>query len=432
MNDNPAKPSENQTLLEAARRLVTDEYGDELWTAIKTGLGVIGSLSLKGRAHPVSLIFEGASGRGKSTVINILSPDRDEMKKILFRLDKFTPKSFVTHSATVPKGEIGSIDLLPQIKDKVLLTKELAPLFRGRDQDLTENFATLTAILDGKGHKTHSGVHGTRGYDGQYVFNWLGATTPIPTRTDAIMAQLGNRLLRYEIVGQDQSEDELVEFAQSYIPETTEARCQSAVNKFLSGHFAKYPIRTVEPNILEISEDQFRELVRFAKLIAQGRVEVSREGESEELIPGTAEGPHRVILYLRTILAGLALIHGRGKPTKEDLAVIRHIAFSSLPCHRRKVLRAGLVSGGLITSKKIEEVLGVSRPTARDWMRELAATDIVSLTDGKGTRPDCITLAGEWTWLLPMRNDEDEDYTYEASSDYTYEEDDDEAVAMPV
>jgi hypothetical protein len=94
---------------------------------------------------------------------------------------------------------MNQVDLLPKLKDKVLLTKELAPLFRGSDDELRANFATLTAVLDGKGHVSASGVHGTRGYDGRIVFNWLGGTTPIPARTDVIMGQMGNRLLRYEI-----------------------------------------------------------------------------------------------------------------------------------------------------------------------------------------------------------------------------------------
>src|SRR2546425_11624283 len=191
------------------RQVVIGVYGEELWTAVKTGVAVIGSLSFAHRANPISLIYEGASGRGKSTIINLLAPDRKEIKDVVYRLDKFTPKSFVSHAANVKKSDIKEVDLLPRLKDKVLLVRELAPLFRGREEELRENFATLTAVLDGKGHITASGVHGTRGYEGRYVFNWLGATTPIPSKTDAIMAQLGNRLLRYEIVGREQSEEEL-------------------------------------------------------------------------------------------------------------------------------------------------------------------------------------------------------------------------------
>ena len=70
------------------------------------------------------------------------------------------------------------MDSLPQLANKVLVTKELTPIFRGREDELKENFATLTAVLDGKGFTSNSGVQRKRGYEQSIVFNWLGATTP--------------------------------------------------------------------------------------------------------------------------------------------------------------------------------------------------------------------------------------------------------------
>jgi putative ribosome biogenesis GTPase RsgA len=91
--------------LETVRRSITDVYGEELFTAIQTGMAVVASLSFKGVSTPISLLYEGGSGRGKSTIINILDPDRDATKARIYRLDKFTPKSFVTHAANVsPKS----------------------------------------------------------------------------------------------------------------------------------------------------------------------------------------------------------------------------------------------------------------------------------------------------------------------------------------
>ena len=256
--------------LEALQKLeatVLNHYGPELWMALKAGLAVFASLSLKDRAHPLALIFEGGSGRGKSLVVNVCAPDRDEAKRFAYRLDAFTPKAFVSHAANVSQSRIRGVDLLPKIKDKTLLTKELAPIFRGRDDELRANFATLTAVLDGKGHISASGVHGTRGYEGSYVFNWLGGTTPIPARTDAIMAQLGNRLLRYEIVGTEQSEDELAAFAESYEAVTREDECRSLANDYLCHYFETHPLNSVNPKEIILSKEVAKELARFALLL---------------------------------------------------------------------------------------------------------------------------------------------------------------------
>lgn len=397
--------SNSARALEHLRKTVTDAYGDELWTAINTGIAVIGSLSFKGLANPISLFYEGGSGRGKSTIISILNPDREETKNFVCRVDNFTPHSFVSHSANVKKEDIAKIDLLPQLEDKALLVKELAPLFRGREDELRANFSILTAVLDGKGYVSASGVHGKRGYEDSIVFNWLGATTPVPAKTDAIMAQLGNRILRYEIVGKEQSEDELMEFAESFAPATEENSCRKSVNDFLLGHFARFPLRTFDPEAIEMSREVRLELVRLAIFIAQGRVEVTRgvKGSSDtedEFSPGIPEGPHRIILYLRTIAQALALVGGRQQVNREDMDIIRHIAFSTITQTRRGTLRAILVAGGTLDSTKAANELGVSQPTARSRMKELAATGIVSWHGGKGSVAESITLADNWRWLL--------------------------------
>jgi hypothetical protein len=402
MSDKPNRAEK----LSVLQQTIVGAYGEELWTAIKTGIAVIGSLSFRGIANPISLLYEGGSGRGKSTIINVLNPDRADTKKFVYRLDNFTPKSFVSHAANVPKGDIEKIDILPQLRDKTLLVKELAPIFRGREDELRANFSVLTSVLDGKGHVSASGVHGRRGYEGSYVFNWLGATTPIPAKTDAIMAQLGNRILRYEIVGTEPSEEDLMKFAEKFEPEAQEERCQDVANEFLTAHFVWCPPRSIDPESIAMDSHLLLEIVRLAKLIAHGRIEVNRippafgfSSTEEEFIPSKAEGPFRIILYLRTIAQALALVEGRNEVSTEDVEIIRLIAFSTINFTRREVLREVLFAGGILTSNMLENRLGVSRPTARSRMREFAATGIVTWSQSDGNRGDSITLANEWKWL---------------------------------
>jgi hypothetical protein len=389
--------------LQGLEEKILANYGEEVLAALKAALAVICSTSLKERANALGLIFEGASGRGKSLVINMCEPDREATRNHIYRLDTFTPKAFVSHAANIGKDELQSIDLLPKIKNKTLLTKELAPLFRGREEELRSNFATLTAVLDGKGHMSASGSQGTRGYHERHVFNWLGATTPIPTRTDAIMAQLGNRLLRYEIVGEETTEEELIEFARSYSPTTVEDSCREAANDLVEQHFQRHPLESVEPSTIFFPDDSVKELVRLAQLIAHGRVEVTHGEHLDDFTPGTPEGPQRIILLLRMLAQGSALLHGRSEVTPEDIEVIRHVAFSSLPRSRRQILRAVLTNGGRLTSKEAEQHLHMSRPTARGMMRELAATEIVTWTQGAGNEPDVVKLSKNWAWLLPSQ-----------------------------
>jgi hypothetical protein len=226
-------------------------------------------------------------------------------------------------------------------------------------------------------------------------------------------------LLRYEVVGVEQTEDELMEFVGSYEPVDVEERCRVAINDYIASHFACHPVDSVDPSSVLIPEEHKRHLVRLAKLIAQVRVEITPGNDAgsgnDELTVGLPEGPQRVIHYLRSIAQGLALAGGISEVECEDLEIIRHIAFSSLPSVRRKVLRAVLVERGRLESTRAETILGVTRPTVRNWMAELAATGIVSLTKGAHSAPDYVTLAGSWDWLLPVRSELESGCVYDAA-----------------
>lgn len=392
--------------IQELEKAISDYYGPEMWQAVLAGLGVITSLALKGRSHPLSLIYEGPSGRGKSTCINLFEPDREATKARLYRLDNFTAKAFVTQAANVPSGDLDKVDLLPKLKDKILLVKELAPQFRGTDADLRERFATFTAVLDGRGYQTAAGVHGTRGYTEEHIFNWLGATTPIPAKTDSIMAQLGNRLLRYEFEGQEQTEEELLDFMENNSHSRQEALLRKQTNDFLEEFFRQNPVSSIDPDEIEFDRNLMLEVVRFATLIAHGRVEVINTAPADnepEFQAGAPEGPHRLILLLKQLALGLAVASGQKKVTAGDMEILRHVALSSIPANRRRVLRVLLWHSNTVTSKLVETELDVSRPTARRYMKELEVVGIVDFQEGAGPEGDKISLRSTWNWLkMPL------------------------------
>jgi hypothetical protein len=394
----------NSIKLDTVGEIVRKHYDEDIWQAVKVGIAVIASLSLKGRDNWVVLVYEGPSGAGKSITVRLVMPARASTEQFLLRVDDFTPASFVSHAANRRQAQLERIDLLPRVKDKVMLTQELAPLFRDDEKELRQNFARLTSILDGNGYKTSSGTHGTRGYVGAYLFNWLGATTPVPDRTFSVMAQLGNRILFYEIASEEWSEDDLMDFARNYGTTDAITGCQKAVNDFVESHFAAYPVNSVDPSSIDISTEIMRELIRYAKLIASGRVEVNGAdfGIAGEVEAGKPEGPQRLILLLQSILRGLALADGRSAVTTDDLTSIRHIAFSSMPRKRRELLSALLMAGGTMINNEVVKALGVSHPTATKRMTELAATKIVVFTPGaqNTSTPAQIELAQDWQWLL--------------------------------
>jgi transposase len=60
-----------------------------------------------------------------------------------------------------------------------------------------------------------------------------------------------------------------------------------------------------------------------------------------------------------------------------------------------------LLKKGYLSSADAEQELGVSRPTVRNWMKELASTGLAEYKPGSGTTPDFLVLSKEYSWLLP-------------------------------
>ena len=96
---------------------------------------------------------------------------------------------------------------------------------------------------------------------------------------------------------------------------------------------------------------------------------------------------------------------GRTSIAQTDLELIEHVAWSSIPAKRRQLLQA-LRANNKLSSGQVEARLGVSRPTALKYMRELAATGIADLS-GPDVHTDAfsVELNAKWTWLRAPLNE---------------------------
>ncbi len=382
---------------------VVRKYYPSLLNAFHASLAVFGAMALAKRTKPLSLIFEGPSGHGKSATLNPAFPlsATSELNRYVYRSDKFTPPAFVTHAANISKEELDSNDLLPKLHNKVLITKELAPLLRGRKDDLQKNFSILIAVLDGKGLITDSGMRGRRGYEGPHIFNWLGATTPVPASTHRMMSQLGTRLLFFEIRVAQPTHEDLLAYVMGNTARDAETECQAAVNAFLTDFFGKYPVGSVDPDSVPIPAPLASDLLNWALLLVKGRAPINfDENTGEPVSAAPAEGPHRVIDYFKELAQGHALTHGRAEVTQDDLALVAEVALSSIPGHLRPIVRA-LRTAAEVDSTAAAGLCDVTVPTARQYLAELGLLGLGKLAKGspQTNEPHRLTLAQPFRWL---------------------------------
>lgn len=397
-------PALSSDSFENAVASVVRRHYRELLGGVDAALSVFASMALKGWTKPLSLIFEAASGFGKTAIVQMGFPVTGlGLDKFVYRSDKFTPKAFVSHAANVSRAALPKVDLLPRLKGKVLLTKELAPIFRGREDDIRENFSILISVLDGEGFTSDSGIHGRRGYEEPILFNWIGATTPLPPSTHRLMSQLGTRLLFYEVPSVGPNEEQLLAYAQKDEVDTAEKECQKAVNEFLVKFFRTHTIASVEPNSIEFSKDRLFELVRWANFLVAGRTEVNfeRDGTNWEPIAAMpAEGPWKVVDYFKVLARGHALLHGRTEIASDDLELVGQVALSSIPGHLRPIIRK-LREVYSVNTGAVESLCRVTSPTARSYLKQLELLGIVELVKGASSTclPDTATLAPPYRWL---------------------------------
>jgi hypothetical protein len=399
----------DQFSLERFINPIIKKHYPALLDAVHASLSVFATLSLKNRTKPLSLIFEASSGFGKTAVLQMAFPIKIPEGKIsllikcVYRSDKFTPKSFVSHAANIKKEDLAKVDLLPKLKNKVLITKELAPIFRGREQEVKENFSILISVLDGKGFTSDSGTRGQRGYEESIIFNWLGATTPLPINIHRIMSQLGTRLLFYEVKSIEPTEEELFAYAERGNSGKAEIECNLAVNKFLLHFFRKRPIGSIDAESILIPSELSKQIVRWAEFLVKGRAEIKYEKDYPEWKPiaaNKAEGAWKVIDYFKELAIGHALINERLEVNDSDLEFVSEVAISSIPIHFRPIVRE-LRIAEYVDSSRCKKICAVSSPTARKYLLELSILGIANLTKGaeEKNEADKITLSEEFLWL---------------------------------
>lgn len=379
---------------------------------VKAALAVAAVGCLSDNRQPTTLIFVAPASAGKSMCLNFMMPsgDADPLSRHFYRSDKFTSASMVTHRADLEEEKLAKADLLPRLKNKTLLTKELAPIFTGKREELTERFAVLTAVLDGDGYTSDSGAHGKRGYTEPINFQWLGATTPLSPEVLGVMAALGPRMLFYDADRSRKDTAALIDLARRSIPAKAKAECRAAVADLILRLHQCHPIGSLDSARIDFDDRNLRFLVLWAQVLVALRATVRAskrddDFEDEDIpTPDNVEHPERVLGILKNIAAGSAIAHGRSAVGPFDLEQVAHIALSSGVVSRSRVFRGLLVLRGTGTTSEIMERSGLSRPTVIQYMKELVAVGLARVTS-QPRKPLCIALSADFVDLCdaPLR-----------------------------
>lgn len=401
---------EHLKMLEGKRRkfqAAIEENFEDKWNIVEVCLSVEAQLLISDITSCFALFLMGQPSTSKSTILEIINATDD-----CYKSDKFTPKSFVSHSANSKKSDLEKVDLLPRIRHKTLVTPELAPLFTGNEENLVESFGILTRVLDGRGLEIDSGVHGKRGYHGDYHFMWLGAVVDIPHKVWKVVGNLGAKWfylrLPEEPLTSEQKKARIKRELDGKPYQKKLEECQEAKRQFWEALTASNE-KTVWDSCRDDKEAVDR-IIDIAFLLSKLRASVpswntyvpSSSGTNYNFEIPTIEDPSRASRNLYNLARGHALTCGRNYITKDDLDIVIAVALSSAERERVALLKLLLSHKGRVDVETFKEFSKVSDNTARKEMQKMKILGLVDIeSEDTTTKPRLVAvLKSEFAWFL--------------------------------
>jgi hypothetical protein len=116
------------------------------WEIMEFCLSIRCILNIKNNTLPFMGIILAAPSSTKTVIL-------EQFRKTLstLYLDQFTPQSLISNSSTKSEEELQKSDILPKMKDKLVITPELAPIFTCNEDELKSVMGKIVRLLDGKG-----------------------------------------------------------------------------------------------------------------------------------------------------------------------------------------------------------------------------------------------------------------------------------------
>jgi hypothetical protein len=318
------------------------------------------------------LILKGPPSTNKTTVTGFFeNTDRSSLH------DTISPRAFVSHNRD---GEEGEYDLLPRIAGRTILAQELNPWFKGEEVD--EFMAKLSRILDGRGFVKSTGAMGTTGYQGDYRFGIIGATTPLSPRAWTAIGNSGSRFIFFPMPKVENTQERVKAIRSDTYTEDQQA-IRDKVTQWFRTFYHQQDGSLTKEDCPAISEETDQKIGLLADLLASGRaVDYGQDNEATQDVD-TAEQIDRIFMMFRRMAQSRALLYGKDTVDERDLEMLLRATLESMPTWRQQVARLVLDPDAADSWKAadVEDALNISRKTARKRMREAGRVGLAKVSE---------------------------------------------------
>ena len=354
--------SHKETTLDDVQALYRRHLHVEDDSIIDVILGIAAGNHLPG--DPLWLYLIAPPSSGKTEFLHPLK-DREDT----FFLSDFTPAALISGYVEAETGEDKS--LLPKLDGKLVICKDLTAIISKSKEIRNQLYSILRDAYDGHSSR----AMGTGFKEFRSRFNLIAAVTPQVEKTWTDNSPLGERFLSYRLRIENRSAH--VRKGMAHNGEEFRQRIREAVWSLLD----RMPNRIPDfPSSLEEPTEN------LAAILAHFRTVVDRDG-NEVLYEPTPEIPTRIVKQLRRLGQSLALIRGKDSVTASEFAVMRKVAFDSIPSRRKQLLDClWQHKNAYLTTGEIAEMLSLAETTAGRLVsdfKELRTLDQKRVRQGK-------------------------------------------------
>ena len=433
-----SKVAEKYEILEK----IFKKHYPEAWIFMEYCLSIKSILNVMDFTLPFMGVLVAAPSSLKTMVIQLF-----RKYPSTFYTDSFTSSSLVSHNASLSEEQLQKIDMLPKMKNKLVLTPELAPLITGNEDELQKVLGIITRVLDGHGLENDSGAHGHRKYS-DTMFVWLGAVVEIPPRVWKVLGSLGHKIYFLRPPLAKKTVADLKKIAKSNNFSVVNKEIEEALLDYLKTFDAAPNVEgkvRIDDDIVKIRWNEENEegqdeaiecMAQLAKLLAplrgvvyvspsksftrklnndQGgssssnveqqqkqQIPLQQDGQDYDTDIPTIEDPSRAVVILRNLAIGHAVSQGRDSLTLKDVPIVIKVGLSTAQVRRVRILDQLLKSeNGVLTTSQICNQLGISQPAVTKTMREFDALKIGELSAvGNYDNSELqIKLSSEFDWF---------------------------------
>jgi hypothetical protein len=317
---------------------------------------------------PLWGIIIDASGGGKTELLRAFRGRKDA-----YFLSKITEKTLIS-GYRGPKNNQKDPSLLPELNEKVLIIKDLAPLLSMRRESRNAIIGDLRDAYDGF---TDQG----RGNLGKVVyesrFSLLAAGTLALDRADTVDQELGERFIKFRCRG-DASRSKVLKAIRNIGSDNTmRGEIGTAICSFLDS----LPALADAPK--QIPDSLQQRLAELSDFTAKARSHVTRDRNGDlQYLPRPEVGT-RLGKELGKLLLALAAVRGRPEPDEEDFATVQRVAEDCLPPNRLSVIDALRSKAEPITQEDVEKVTQLPRTTTNRVLQDFLVLGIAEKREGK-------------------------------------------------